>query len=203
MKRDVVVFDLGNVLIRWDPRNLYRSLFQGKDQEMEWFLTHVCHAAWNEKHDAGQPFAVGIRERSEAFPAHAHLIEAYFARWPEMLGGAIGENVAILTDLKALKIPVYALTNWSHETFPFAKNRFSFLQLFDGVVMSGEERLVKPDPEFYNILFTRYDINPQRCVFIDDAPRNIETAKDMGMATVHYTGETDVRRALIAAGIPL
>lgn len=201
LKRDIVIFDLGNVLIRWDPRNLYRRIFDTNLKEMEWFLTHVCNADWNELHDRGQSFATGIRALSAQYPAYAVHIAAYFSRWPEMLGGAIKENVHVLTELKEQGIPVYALTNWSHETFPFAKERFPFLSLFDGIVMSGEERLTKPDPELYHKLFTRYTISPHRCVFIDDALPNIKTAAQLGVATVHYTPSCDVRTELREHGL--
>lgn len=199
--KKVVIFDLGNVLIRWDPRNLYRSYFGTNQSEMEWFLTHVCNASWNEMHDAGRLFADGIRELSQTFPHYSAHIEAYFARWPEMLGGPIEANVRILRTLKSQGLPVYALTNWSHETFPFARERYDFLSLFDGIVMSGEERLIKPDPRFYQLLLGRYQLNAGECVFIDDSLANIQAAKSLGIATIHYHAACDVQAALESLGI--
>lgn len=199
--KKVVIFDLGNVLIRWDPRNLYRSYFGTNPTEMEWFLTHVCNASWNEMHDAGRPFSEGIRELSQTFPHYSTHIEAYFARWPEMLGGPIENNVRILRTLKSQGRPVYALTNWSHETFPFARERYDFLSLFDGIVMSGEERLIKPDPRLYQLLLSRYHLDAAECVFIDDSLANIETAKRLGIEAIHYHTTCDVQAALESLGI--
>ena len=201
--KKVVIFDLGNVLIRWDPRHLYRTIFGENRDEMEWFLTHVCNSSWNEMHDAGRPFADGIRELKTSFPQYGFHIEAYFARWPEMLGGAIDANVQVLKTLKSNRVPVYALTNWSHETFPFARERFDFLSLFDGIVMSGEERLVKPDPRFYQRLLQRYRLNPEDCVFIDDSLPNIKAASDLGIVSVHYHATCDVHTELKAMGLPV
>jgi 2-haloacid dehalogenase len=198
--KKVVIFDLGNVLIRWDPRNLYRSFFGTNQSEMEWFLTHVCNASWNEMHDAGRLFADGIRELSQTFPDYSAHIEAYFSRWPEMLGGPIEDNVRVLRTLKSQGRPVYALTNWSHETFPFALERYDFLSLFDGIVMSGEERLIKPDPKFYQLLLGRYHLNAGECIFIDDSLANIRTAQSLGIAAIHYHGTCDVQAALESFG---
>jgi 2-haloacid dehalogenase len=195
-----VVFDLGNVLIRWDPRNLYRKLFTGDHERMEWFLANVCTGPWNERHDAGHPIADGVAEVIGRFPEHEALIRAFYDRWEEMLDGPIAENVAILEELKASRRPVYALTNWSAETFPKARVLFPFLGLFDGIVMSGEERVIKPDPAIYRVLLSRYGLAPEATVFVDDSEKNVIGARKVGIHAIHYGPQVDLRAELEACG---
>lgn len=183
---EVIVFDLGGVLIDWNPRYLFRKLFAGDDARMEYFLTSVCHQGWNEKQDAGRPFAQAVAELCVEHPEWQPFIRAYFDRWPEMLGGAIDGTVAVLKRLKADGFPVYALTNWSAETFPFARQRFEFLQWFDGIVVSGEENMKKPDARFFQILLDRHQIDAPKSLFIDDVWHNIEGAAAVGMQTHHF-----------------
>lgn len=196
-----VVFDLGNVLIQWDPRHLFRKMFGGDDERMEWFLRHVCTTAWNELHDAGQPFAVGVRNLVAVYPDYRPYIEAYFARWPEMLHGEVPGTVAILRALHTAGVPLYALSNWSTETFPVAQAQFPFLQWFRGIVLSGEERVIKPDPRIYQILLERYDLVPQQTIFIDDAAKNVEAARARGMTAIHFTGALELQKSLEHLGL--
>ncbi len=185
-RRRIVVFDLGGVLLQWDPRHLYRKLFPGDDAAMEAFLATVCTEAWNERQDAGRPFADAV---AELLPAHGDkraLIEAFGNRFDEMIPGAIDETVEIFHALKRDGVPLYALTNWSAETFPSARNRFPFLAAFDGIVVSGHEGVIKPDPRIFRILLDRYDIAPHATVFIDDNPRNAEAATALGMHGIHF-----------------
>ena len=170
-----MVFDLGGVLIDWNPRHLYRQLFDDEGA-MERFLAEVCSPAWNERQDAGRPWREAVADLIARHPDHTPMITAYHQRWAEMLRGEIPESVEVLKALKARGLRLYALTNWSHETFPEARRRFAFLDLFDGIVVSGEEGLIKPDPVIFQRLLTRYDITPSRALFVDDSPRNVTAA---------------------------
>ena len=191
-----IIFDLGNVLIRWDPRKLYRKIFRDDEGGMEWFLANVCNAAWNEQLDSGLSFADAIQERTRAFPKYADQIRAYQERWFETLGDPIGENVALLKDLREIGYKVYALTNWSAETFYPAQKRFEFLGWFEGVVVSGEERLIKPDPRIYHLLLSRYNLRANSAIFMDDSLKNIEAARSIGIDAIHFSEGVDLRQEL-------
>jgi len=177
---DTVIFDLGNVLIGWDPRRLYRQLIPD-EARMEWFLREVCNSEWNEQQDAGRPWTEATALLRARFPEHADLIDAYHLRWEETLVGAMEESVALLGELRARGVRLLALTNWSQETFPIARQRFPFLQWFEGIVVSGEERLIKPDPRIYQRLLERYNVDPSRALYIDDSTRNVAAAEALGM----------------------
>lgn len=196
----IVVFDLGGVLIDWNPRYMYRALFDDHDA-MERFLATVCTHDWNVRQDAGRPFAEAIAEATARAPEHAAAIEAFWTRWPEMMRGPVPGTPDVLRDLVATGQPVYALTNWSDETFPFALERFDFLGLFEGVVVSGRERCVKPDRTIYDILAQRFDLNPARLVFIDDSPANVQGALDAGWRDAHrFTDAARLRAWLVGLG---
>lgn len=196
--RDTVVFDLGGVLVDWNPRHLYRQLFDD-EAVMERFLAEVCRPSWNEQQDAGRPWQEAIRELSEEFPEHAELIVAYRARWDEMLGGPLHDSVAVLAELRARGVRLYALTNWSQETFPVALERYAFLHWFEGIVVSGQERMIKPDPAIFQVLLDRYDLHAEQVVYIDDAPRNVEAAARLGMHAVLFRDAAALRAELVAA----
>ena len=155
------VFDLGGVLIDWDPRYLYRKLL-ADEGEVEEFLATVCTPEWNAEQDRGRPFAEGVAELVERHPAHAAAIAAFHERWPEMLGGDIPGAVELLAELRATGLPLYALTNWSAETFVVARERFAFLDWFDGLLVSGEERIIKPDPAIFELLLDRFGLDAVR-----------------------------------------
>lgn len=195
-----VVFDLGAVLIDWNPRHLYRHLLPD-GAAVEQFLTTVCTQVWNEEQDAGRPFADGIALLCELHPQHAELIHAYFTRWHEMLGGPIDGTVAVLQQLHDSGVPLYALTNWSAETFPHARARFEFLKLFRGVVVSGEERLKKPDPRIFRLLISRYGLTASRCIFIDDSEKNVRAARELGMIGLHFRSPSELERDLVGLGV--
>lgn len=197
---DTVVFDLGNVLIAWDPRNLYRRLFDD-EARMEWFLREVCNSAWNERQDAGRPWAEAVAELSARHPQHAALIEAYRTRWAETLGGAIDGSVALLAALKARGVRLLALTNWSQETFPIARQSYPFLEWFEGVVVSGEEGIIKPDPRIYRVLIERHGVAPARALYVDDAPRNVAAAEALGMHGWHFRDADGLRAELQRLGL--
>jgi 2-haloacid dehalogenase len=191
---EAVVFDLGGVLIDWDPRHLYRKLLD--DEEMERFLATVCTADWNRELDGGRSFAEAVNSLSREYPDHAELIAAYHQRWDEMLAGAIPSSVSVLDDLRASGVVVHALTNWSAETFGVARQRFPFLAWFDGIVVSGEVGITKPDPGIYRLLFERFSLEPERVVFIDDAPANVEAAAALGMHGIRFTSGQALRAEL-------
>ena len=196
------MFDLGGVLVDWNPRYLYRQLFNDAEA-MEHFLSEVCSPEWNERQDAGRPWREGVADLIAHYPDHAAMISAYHERWSEMLGGDMPDAVQVLKELKAQGLRLYALTNWSHETFPVARRRFSFLEWFEGIVVSGEERLIKPDPAIFRRLLTRYDITPSRAVYIDDSPRNVAVAADMGLRALRFVDGHRLREDLIAMGLPI
>jgi 2-haloacid dehalogenase len=192
-----VVFDLGGVLIDWDPRHLYRKLL-ADEAAVEEFLATVCTLEWNAEQDRGRPFAEGVAELVERHPAHADAITAYHERWPEMLGGAIDGSVELLAELRAGGVPVYALTNWSAETFGIARERYEFLDWFDGVVVSGEERMIKPDPRFFRLLLDRFGLDPETTFYVDDSEPNVAAARRLGFDAVRFTGPRQLRRELSA-----
>jgi len=200
-RRSVVVFDVGGVLLQWDPRHLYRKLFAGDDAAMEHFLGNVCTEEWNERQDAGRTFADAAAELLPAHADKAHLIHAFGRRFDEMIPGAIEETVDILRELKRAGVPLYAVTNWSAETFPSAQNRFDFLAEFDGIVVSGEEGVIKPDPRIFRILLDRYDIPAHAAVFIDDNPANAEAATNLGIHGIHFRSPQQLRRELVELGL--
>ena len=195
-----VIFDLGNVLIGWDPRRLYRQLIEDEAQ-MEWFLREVCSSAWNEQQDAGRPWAEGTALLRAQFPEHAELIDAYHLRWQETLLGPIEGSVALLQELKEHGVRLLALTNWSQETFPIARQLYPFLQWFEGIVVSGEERLVKPDPRIYQRLLERYQVDPATALYIDDSQRNVAAAEALGMHGCWFRDPVGLRERLVELGL--
>jgi 2-haloacid dehalogenase len=196
-----VVFDLGGVLIDWDPRHLYRKVFAGDEAAMEAFLATICTPEWNHQQDAGRPWADAVASLVRAFPAEREQIVAFHERWPETLGGSIEGTVAIVEELHARGMPIYALSNWSAETFPTTRGRFPFLGLFDGIVISGEERLAKPDPRLFGVLFERYGLDPHTSVFIDDLEQNISAAAEVGMLALRFVGPAALRDDLRDLGL--
>jgi 2-haloacid dehalogenase len=198
--RRAVVFDLGGVLIDWNPRHLYRELFDDPD-EMEWFLAEVCNDAWNLEQDAGRPFATAVREASAAHPQYRAMIEAYFERWPEMVRGAYDDTVGVLSDLRAAGIALHALTNWSCETFPIACARFDFLGWFETILVSGEVRLVKPDLRIFYRLAVLTGRRPQECIYIDDSRVNVVAADRVGFDAILHRDGVGLRHELEGRGL--
>ncbi|HKX10251.1 MAG TPA: HAD family phosphatase [Stellaceae bacterium] len=194
-QRSIVVFDLGGVLIDWNPRHLYRKLI-ADEAAMEHFLATVCTQAWNERQDAGRTFAEAAAVLRAQHPHRAALIDAYGARFDEMLKGPIEGSVTILETLHHRGVPLYALSNWSRETFPLAQRRFEFLKLFRGTVISGAEGVIKPDPRIFRILLERHEIEPNHAIYIDDNPRNAAAASTLGLHGIHFTDPNKLRREL-------
>jgi 2-haloacid dehalogenase len=199
--RSAVIFDLGGVLIDWNPRHLYRKLFAGDEAGMERFLSTVCTQHWNEQQDAGRSFAEATALLVAEHPDKADLILAYFARWPEMLGGAIDGTVSIMTELRQRGVPLYALSNWSAETFPHGLSRFDFLHWFRDRVVSGDVGLIKPDPRIYRLLLERNGLAASDAVYIDDVKRNADAATALGLHGIHFTGPAPLRRELETLGL--
>jgi 2-haloacid dehalogenase len=195
-----VVFDLGGVLIEWDPRRLYRQLFDD-EAAMEHFLATVCTPEWNAEQDRGRAVAEATAELRQQFPEHADLIDAYYGRWEEMVGDLIWGTVEIVDELHVRGVRLLALTNWSHEEFPLARPRMTFLDHFDGVLVSGEERLIKPDPAIFLLLSSRYDVDPATTVFIDDSLTNVEAAAALGFDAIHFRSPAQLRGALEERGL--
>ncbi len=195
-----IVFDIGGVLIDWNPRHLFRKIFES-EEEMEWFLANVCTYEWNVQQDGGKLFSVATAELQEKFPEYSDKIALYYGRWEEMLDGEIKGTVEILQRLKSAGIPVYALSNWSHEAFPVAYNRYDFMKEFDGLVVSGYEKLLKPDHAIYRVLMNRYNINPEESVYIDDNKQNADAAAELGFHAVHFNSPGQLRTELRSLGI--
>jgi 2-haloacid dehalogenase len=195
-----VVFDLGGVLIDWNPRHLYRKLL-ADEAAVEEFLATVCTPEWNAELDRGRPFAEAVAELVERHPEHAAAIAAYHERWPEMVAGDFPDTVAVLAELRAAGVPLYALTNWSAETFALTRPRFEFLEWFDGLLVSGEERVTKPDPAIFQLLLDRFGLDPEATVFVDDAPANVAAARRLGIDAIRFTGPDELRWELAARGL--
>ena len=184
---NTIIFDLGAVLIDWNPHYMYRTLFTD-EQEMIDFLANICTSDWNEEQDAGRSLQEGTDLLVAQFPEHEANIRAFYSRWIEMLGEPFHDTVKIFKQLKESgKYKIYALTNWSAETFPMAQERFDFLGWFDGIVVSGAEKMRKPTPAFYQTLLDRYHVNADEALFIDDNYRNILAAEKMGIECIHFT----------------
>jgi 2-haloacid dehalogenase len=200
-REPVVVFDLGGVLIDWDPRHLYRQLFDGDDAAMERFLAEVCNNEWNVRQDAGRPFADAVAELVLRHPAQRALIEAYHLRWPEMVAGPIDGSVELLAELRAAGYELHALTNWSAETFALTRPRFAFLAWFESILVSAEVGLIKPDPRIFQLLLERIGRAARACIYIDDSQRNVDAAAALGFDALHFQGAGPLRADLVRRGL--
>lgn len=198
---NTIIFDLGAVLIDWNPRYMYRTLFND-EAEMEHFLANVTTSDWNEEQDGGRSLYEGTEFLVNKHPEHEEKIRAFYSRWDEMLGEAFHDVVAIFKQLKEKEqYKIYALTNWSAETFPIALQRFDFLNWFDGIVVSGTEKMRKPTPEFYHILLDRYQIKANEALFIDDNYRNIQAAENLGIQCIHFTSAEKLIEELVKGNV--
>lgn len=192
-----IIFDLGGVLIDWNPEYLYKKVFK-EEAEMHFFLQEVCTLEWNQWQDAGRTFQEANELLLRKYPQYKTEIEFYFTRWVEMLGGEISESVELLKKLQQTKrFKTLALTNWSHETFPKALEIFPFLSTFDGTLVSGEDKLIKPNPEIFKLLFNRFDITAEESLFIDDNILNIQAAQKLKIKTIHFTNSQSLEAELI------
>ncbi len=201
LKFDAVIFDLGGVLIDWNPRYLYNKIFDD-DEKVTWFLENVCTSEWNDQQDAGRSFDEATEELITRHPEWEVPIRAWYGRWQETIGGPIEGTVEILRQIRdAGNVRLYALTNWSSETFPWALANFEFLHWFEGIVVSGVEKTRKPFPGFYRVLFERYNLAPGRALFIDDNLRNVKGAEEVGLHAVAFRDPIDLRAQLTRLGI--
>jgi 2-haloacid dehalogenase len=196
---NTIIFDFGGVLIDWNPRYMYQDEFE-ESSEMEHFLREVCTDDWNLQQDKGRSLAEGTRILQAKFPEHLVKIQLYYDQWEKMIKGYIPQNVTVLRKLKE-KYKLYGLTNWSAETFPIVFKRFSFFKLFDGIVISGEEKLIKPDKKIFKRMLKRYHLEAKNALFIDDNMNNIQAAKEIGFATIHIREKTDLETELHAMGL--
>ncbi|WP_332680835.1 HAD family hydrolase [Bosea sp. (in: a-proteobacteria)] len=197
-----VVFDVGNVLLRWDPRHLYRQLIPDAGKR-DWFMANVCTAAWNIEQDRGRPWAEAVAGLAAEHPEWAREINAFDERWHETVPGVVEDSVAVLAELKAKGEPVYAITNFSREKWAECLIRFPFLRNFDGAVVSAHERLLKPDPAIYRVLIERYGLEAGDCIFIDDSEKNVLGARSVGMQGLHFVEPIDLRAQLRSMGVAL
>jgi len=194
------VFDIGNVLIDWDPRYLYRKVF-GDEEEMERFLATVTTHEWNLEQDRGRTMEEATAVLVSRHPEYVREIEAYYGRWEETFGGPIEGSVRVLRELRERGYPLYALTNWSAETFPLARAWYRFLDLFDEIVVSGEVGMIKPDREIYGFLVERTGLDPATSVFIDDSSANVRAAEALGFKGVLFEGAEGLREVLTSLGL--
>jgi len=179
-----IIFDFGGVLMDWNPRYAYKPIFKD-DEKMEWFLENICTDEWNIEQDRGRTLKEGTQLLQKQHPEYHDLIQAYYDNWETMLHSDIPESVEILKILAA-KYPTYGLTNWSAETFPIAYKKYSHFQLFKGILVSGEEKLIKPNPEIYKLMLKRFDLDAENSLFIDDNIKNIEAAKELNFNCIHF-----------------
>lgn len=203
-KITTIIFDLGGVLIDWSPAYVFLKEFRGDRIKMDWFLDHICAWDWNANQDSGYLLATATEERVTMFPEYEELIRMYYGRWEEMLGFAHEDTLGILK--KLVGDPNYrllALTNWSSETWPKAIAKFTWLQWFDGILVSGQEGMRKPFPEIYELLISRYNINKDKTVFIDDSVDNIEGGEAVGLKGIHFKNSEILIRQLSDLGVEL
>ena len=191
-----IIFDLGGVLVDWNPEYVYLNEFDGDRKKMNWFFDNICTSDWNEEQDGGKLIKIATKERIKLFPEHEKLIKMYYGRWEEMLKGEIIESVNILKKLKSKNYKLIALTNWSFETFPVAIRRFDFLKLFDGIVVSGKIKMLKPFKNIYNYTINKYKLSPSECVFIDDRVSNVQGAINCGIKGIYFQSSKQLIREL-------
>lgn len=197
-KFDAIIYDLGNVLVRWDPRFVFDEKYFPAREQLEYFFENICTADWNEMQDEGRSIVDGTLDLIAKYPEWEPAIRDYYGRWTEMLKGPIPGSVELFRELREKKIyKLYALTNWNAHLFEIALVRYDFLHWFDGRVVSGEEGTRKPHFEFYRILFDRYGVDPSRTVFIDDSLRNIRAAQELGLTTIHFENAKQLRESLV------
>jgi len=201
---DTIIFDLGGVLIDWNPRYVYDEVFDGDTEKVEWFLNNICTSDWNVQQDAGKLMATSTEELVAQYPQYEKWIRMYYDRWEDMLKGSIPETVTILEQLKtSQKYHIYALTNWSAETFHIALERFDFLQLFEGILVSGQEKMIKPQTAIYELCLKRFNINRNKAVFIDDSLPNVKGAQKIGLTSIPFKNAQLLNKQLNKLGVVL
>lgn len=200
MKIKNIVFDFGGVLVDWNPRYLFKEIFND-DEKMEYFLRNICTESWNIQQDAGRSIAEGTKLLQKQFPEEREMIQKFYDGWEVMLKDEIHENTRLLDKFNKEKYRLFGLTNWSGETFPLALDRFDFFKEFEGIVVSGDEKIVKPYDEIYLLLLDRYKIKAEDSIFIDDNLNNIKAAINLGFHTIHYTEKVNLEDQFKQLGI--
>jgi 2-haloacid dehalogenase len=190
-----IIFDFGGVLLKWDPHKLYRRFFD-QPQQIDQFLAEINFTSWNAEQDRGRPFEVGIAELTGQFPQYAHLIRAYYDNFEDTIVGPISGTVEILHELKQTGYSLYALSNWSAETYPRVQHQYDFFNLFDAIILSGDVKLIKPDPAIFNLTLQNIGCSASECLLVDDSEANIITAKKLGFATIHFKSAEQLRTEL-------
>ena len=190
-----IVFDFGGVLVDWNPHHLYDKYF-GSREKAEWFLSNICLYSWNLQMDGGKPFAEGVAELQAEHPEWSEAIAIYHTRWIEMMNGEIEGMASVIRRLKMAGYGVYGLTNWSAETFPMVRDTYPVFQEFDGIVVSGEEHLLKPDAAIYKCLLERYALQAEESLFVDDNADNVAGARNVGMKAIQFTSAEELEREL-------
>ena len=196
MKITNIIFDLGGVLVDWNPEYVFLKEFKGDRKKMKWFLENICTMDWNEQMDAGKLIKDATNEKIKEFPHHEHLIRMYYGKWENMLKGEISDTVNILKALHSTDYKLFALTNWSAETFPVAIKRFDFLKLFDGIVVSGQIKMLKPEKEIYEYILNKYKLKSSECIFIDDRLSNVKGAELVGMHGIKFDSSQQMKSEL-------
>lgn len=195
-KIKAVIFDYGGVLLDWNPRNLYRRYFPNHPEALEQFLTEVNFMDWNAEQDRGRPFKEGMTRLAQQHPQYAHLIYAFHEHWEETIAGPIPETIEILKRLKQKGYPLYGLSNWSAETFPMTRKKYAFFDLFDDMLISGEVKMIKPEPEIFNLLLERIGLPARACALVDDSDKNIAAAQKMGFQAIRFKSASQLRSEL-------
>ena len=199
---NTIVFDLGGVLVDWNPEYVFLKEFRGNREKMNWFFDNICTSEWNEQQDAGYSLEKATQERIALFPEHERLIRMYYGEWKQMLGYEHAGTVEILKKLHdSPQYKIYALTNWSGETFPVALQKFPFLSWFKGILVSGDEKLIKPDPKIYQLLLKRYQLEANHCVFIDDRAVNVDAAIALGFKGIQFVDHNQLHKELLKLNI--
>jgi 2-haloacid dehalogenase len=196
-----LVFDFGGVLINWDPHKLFNKYFNNDTRAIDAFLAEIGFTAWNLSQDKGYPFAQAVTDLSAQFPQYAHLIRAYDVEWEESITGIVPETVEILHKLKSAGGRLYGLTNWSAEKFSIVRHKYPVFDLFEDIVVSGEVKLIKPDPAIFQFLLQKIQRKPEECLLVDDSIKNVEAAQKLGFSTIHFTSPAQLEHELHQVGI--
>ena len=199
MEIENIIFDFGGVLVDWNPRHLYKDHFKDEN-EMEYFLKNICTDEWNLEQDRGRSLSDGTILLQKKFPEFHSMIQLFYDEWETMLKGDIPETVSLLHKFKT-KYKIYGLTNWSAETISIAYNRFPFFKEFDGIVVSGQEKMIKPNKRIYHLLLDRYNLKAENTVFIDDNINNIKAAEEIGLHAIHFESASQLKTRLTSMNI--
>jgi 2-haloacid dehalogenase len=198
--KKTIVFDIGGVLIDWNPRYLYQKIFSDPE-EMEFFLREICSPEWNAQADAGKSYQDAIDELIPQYPDYEEPIRLFYQRWEEMIGGTFPQVIKILDDLRAAGYPLAALSNWPAETFPIVQAKYEFLDWFNPLLISGRIGYKKPQPEFYSLMLCAVDRDPSECIFIDDTLENISAADQLGITSIHFHTAKQLAEELTRMGV--